>query len=112
MSDRDRERELVPDPDTGLSTDVGEHPEVGTRIGAVPGHGADVDISGYPGGGTGAGAWPDDMGTSDDAPSSAERRRTDAESEEDEEQIGARHGQIADSGVNTGPVPTERPRER
>lgn len=60
MVDRDQDMDST---DIGLSTDVGEEPQIGTRIGAVPGHGTGVDISGYPGGGTGAGAWPDDMGT-------------------------------------------------
>jgi hypothetical protein len=59
MGEQDREDKA------GLSTDEGIHPHSGTRIGTDPGHGAAVDISGGPGGSTGAGAWPKDMGTSD-----------------------------------------------
>ena len=84
--------------DEGLSTDVGNHPEFGTRIGGVPGNSGGADISGGPGGGTGWGAWPTGMGTTDDAPASRE------EPEIEGERIGARRGQGAD---RTGPVTTE-----
>lgn len=57
--------------DSSLSTDVGAHPDDLDTIGSVPGHGAEVDISGYPGGSTGWGAWPEGMGTSDDTGESA-----------------------------------------
>lgn len=93
MSERDHD-------DERLSTDDAIHPETGTRIGAVPGEDDPVDISGFPGGSTGHGAWPEGMGTHDDAPDSMEKRELD----EAGEQTGARRGQIADSGVNTGPV--------
>ena len=100
MAEQGREDEA------GLSTDEGIHPHSGTRIGTDPGHGAAVDISGGPGGSTGAGAWPKDMGTSDDTDgrAAAETGRGDATPEASEPRIGAEHGQLADSGVSTGPV--------
>ena len=61
MTERDRD-------DERLSTDEGVHPDSETRIGAVPGEDDPVNISGYPGGSTGWGAWPEGMGTHDDAP--------------------------------------------
>lgn len=97
MSERDRD-------DERLSTDDAIHPDAETRIGAVPGEDDPVDISGFPGGATGFGAWPEGMGTHDDNPD-----RPDAEDRETGlggNRIGARHGQIADSGVDTGPVGT------
>ncbi len=57
--------------DSSLSTDVGSHPDDLDTIGSVPGHGAEVDISGYPDGGTGWGAWPEGMGTNDEPPDRA-----------------------------------------
>ncbi len=102
MTEQDR------DDEAGLSTDEAIRPEFGTRIGTDPGHGAAVDISGGPGGATGWGAWPKGMGTSDDAPgrASAEPSDDDGETHAGETRIGARHGELADSGVNTGPVTT------
>lgn len=47
MTERDRDEE------DRLSTEEGVRPHVGTRIGTDPGHGAAVDISGGPGGGSG-----------------------------------------------------------
>jgi hypothetical protein len=89
-----------------LSTDEGVRPEFGTRIGTAPGHGAAVDISGGPGGATGWGAWPKGTGTSDDAPghTSAESSDDDGDAHAGETRVGARHGELADSGVSTGPV--------
>jgi hypothetical protein len=100
MTERNHEDE------EGLSTDEGIHPHSGTRIGTDPGHGAAVDISGGPGGSTGAGAWPKGMGTSDDSEGRvrAETGGDSAAPEASEPQIGAEHGQLADSGVSTGPV--------
>ncbi len=102
MTEQDR------DDEERLSTDEGVHPEIGTRIGTAPGHGAAVDISGGPGQGTGWGAWPKGMGTDDDAPG-----RTVEESGDDDAgthpgatRVGAEHGELADSGVSTGPVGT------
>ena len=95
MAERNREDE------ERLSTDDGIRPHSGTRIGTDPGRGAAVDISGGPGSSTGWGAWPKGMGTTDDAPASQE------ESEIAGERIGARRGQLADSGISTGPVTTE-----
>jgi hypothetical protein len=94
MTERDRED------DERLSTDDAIHPEIGTNIGAVPGEDDPVNISGYPGGSTGWGAWPEGEGTHDDAPESMEK----IELVEAGEQIGARHGELADSGPTTGPV--------
>jgi hypothetical protein len=93
VAERDRD-------DEQLSTDDAIHPDIGTRIGAVPGEDDPVDISGYPGEGTGWGAWPRGEGTHDDAPESMEKR----EQVEAGEQIGARRGELADSGPTTGPV--------
>jgi hypothetical protein len=100
MAEQDREDE------EHLSTDDGIRPHSGTRIGTDPGHGAAVDISGGPGGSTGSGAWPKGMGTSDDTDglAAAETGSDDATSEASEPRIGAEHGQLADSGVSTGPV--------
>ena len=84
MTEQDREDE------EGLSTDEGARPHSGTRIGTAPGHGAAVDISGGPGGGTGWGAWPEGMGTSGDADgrSGAETGGDDTASEASGERIG------------------------
>ncbi len=98
MTDRGR------DDEERLSTDEGVRPEIGTRIGAVPGEDDPVNISGFPGGATGWGAWPEGMGTHDDAPDQPRDEDEDAGAED--QRIGARRGQIADSGVNTGPVGT------
>jgi len=100
MTERDR------DDEERLSTDEGIRPEIGTRIGAVPGEDDPVNISGFPGGATGWGAWPEGMGTHDapDQPDAENGNEEDAEAEG--QRVGARHGQIADSGVNTGPVST------
>ena len=95
MTERDRE-------DDRLSTDDAVHPESETRIGAVPGEDDPVNISGYPGGATGWGAWPEGEGTHDDAPDGLEKRQLD----EAGEQTGAHRGQTADSGANSGPVST------
>lgn len=84
----------------GSSTDDAIDLDGETSIGAVPGTEVEPDISGFPGGATGFGAWPEGEGTRDDAPGSLDKRERDEEGE----QIGARHGQIADSGVNSGPV--------
>ena len=102
MTERDR------DDETRLSTDDGVHPHAGTRIGTAPGHGAAVDISGGPGGGTGWGAWPTGEGTSDEPADRAGAASGDGDADADagEPGIGSRHGEIADSGVNTGPVST------
>jgi hypothetical protein len=94
MTERAREIERP------LSTDDAIRPEIGTRIGAVPGEDDPVDISGYPGEGTGWGALLPGEGTRDDAPESMEKR----EQVEAGEQIGARRGELADSGPTTGPV--------
>jgi hypothetical protein len=98
MSDRD-----TPD-ESGLSTDVGVHLDR-LRIGSIPGEGSEVDISGNPGDGTGWGAWPQGQGTSE---SREEGRDTtpDTDQASSEKRIGAEHGQLADSGVTTGPVGT------
>jgi hypothetical protein len=93
VAERDRD-------DEQLSTDDAIHPDIGTRIGAVPGEDDPVDISGYPGEGTGWGAWPRGESTHDDAPESREKREEVAAGE----QIGARYGELADSGPTTGPV--------
>ena len=98
MTERDR------DDDECLSTDDAIHPDMETRIGAVPGEADPVDISGYPGGSTGFGAWPEGMGTRDDAPDQPDDGEQEAAAGGN--RVGARHGQIADSGVNTGPVGT------
>ncbi len=102
MTERDR------DDETRLSTDDGVRPHAGTRIGTDPGHGAAVDISGGAGGSTGWGAWPKGMGTSDEPADAApvDSGDDDADTDAGEPRIGARHGQLADSGVNTGPVST------
>jgi hypothetical protein len=94
ITERDRD-------DERLSTDDAVHPEFGTRIGAVPGADDPVDTSGDPGEGTRYGAWPEGMGTYDDA---SDRPDEDQEAAPGGNHIGARHGQIAGSGVNTGPV--------
>src|SRR5215213_9177768 len=96
------------DDDASLSTDNGIRPHFGTRIGTEPGQSGGADISGSPGSGTGWGSLPEGMGTQDDSPG---RRSAESGSEEErddtgEERIGSRHGQLADSGVNTGPVGT------
>jgi hypothetical protein len=93
MSDRDTRDE------TRLSTDVGTHLDR-LRIGSIPGQSDEVDISGNPGDGTGWGAWPKGQGTSEHA------ETPDHDEVPSEERIGAEHGQLADSGVNTGPVGT------
>jgi hypothetical protein len=89
-----------------LSTDDGIRPHSGTRIGTAPGHGAAVDISGGPGGSTGWGAFPRGMGTNDESEGRArnETGGDDATSEASKPRIGADQGQLADSGVSTGPV--------
>jgi hypothetical protein len=87
-----------------LSTDDGIRPHSRTRIGTDPGHGAAVDISGGPGGSTGSGAWPKGMGTSDVSEALNEANGDDAAPESSKPRIGAEHGQLADSGVSTGPV--------
>lgn len=102
MTERDR------DDEARLSTDDGIRLEVGTRIGTDPGHGAAVDISGGVGGSTGWGAWPKGVGTSDE-PADGMRVASgddDADTDEGEARVGSHHGQLADSGVNTGPVST------
>ena len=73
MAERDRR-----DDEERLNTDDAVHPEIGTRIGAVPGEDDPVDISGHAGEGAGWGAWPRGMGTRDDAPDQpdAETRAT------------------------------------
>ena len=100
MTDRDR------DDEERLSTDDAVHPEIGTRIGGVPGNSAGADISGGPGGSTGWGAWPAGMGTGDDAPDQPDAETPDEDDRPRQNRIGARHGQIADSGVSTGAVDT------
>ena len=102
MTDRDQ------DDDARLSTDDGVRPHSGTRIGTEPGQSGGADISGSPGSGTGWGSLPEGMGTHDDSPGRASAQ-TDAEDEDNdagEPRVGSRHGQLADSGVNTGPVGT------
>jgi hypothetical protein len=94
--------ERVQDEDAGLSTDDGIRPHFGTRIGTEPGQSGGADISGSPGGGTGWGSLPAEMGTQDDSPGRASPDR----GSNGEERIGSRHGELADSGVNTGPVGT------
>ncbi|MBW3632027.1 MAG: hypothetical protein KY456_03260 [Chloroflexi bacterium] len=100
MTEHDR------DDEARLSTDEGVRPHFGTRIGTDPGHGAAVDISGGPGGATGWGAWPKGMGTSDDAAdqASGETGDDDEDTHPGATRVGARHGELADSGVSTGPV--------
>ena len=102
MTERDE------DDDARLSTDDGIRPHFGTRIGTEPGQSGGANISGSPGGGTGWGSLPTRMGTHDDSPgrASAETRSNKENDDAGEERIGSRHGQIADSGVNTGPVGT------
>ena len=102
MTERDQ------DDDAGLSTDDGVRMHFGTRIGTEPGQSGGADISGSPGGGTGWGSLPEGMGTHDDSPGRV-RGQTDAEEAENEDgepRIGSRHGELADSGVNTRPVGT------
>ena len=102
MTDRDQ------DDDARLSTDDGVRPHSGTRIGTEPGQSGGADISGSPGSGTGWGSLPEGMGTHDDSPGRASAQ-TDAEDEDNdagEPRVGSRHGQLADSGVNTGRVGT------
>ena len=93
----------TPDSDARLSTDVGIH-EAGPRIGSVPGQAAEVDISGYPGDGTGWGAWPHGVGTSEETAGGA-RDASDAGADTEVEgmKVGSRHGHLADSGVDTAP---------
>jgi len=102
MAERDQ------DDDARLSTDDGVRPHFGTRIGTEPGQSGGADISGSPGGGTGWGSLPEGMGTHDDSPgrASAETGSKGTDDDTGEERIGSRHGQLADSGVNTGPVGT------
>jgi hypothetical protein len=97
------------DDDASLSTDNAIRPHLGTRIGGEPGQSGGADISGSPSGGTGWGSLPEGMGTHDDSPGRAGAEAASAEEEDDdarEPRIGSRHGQLADSGVNTGPVGT------
>jgi hypothetical protein len=89
--------------DSSLSTDVGVHPDDLDTIGSVPGHGAEVDISGYPGGGAGWGAWPEGMGTSDEMPDGASPESDNADADAAGERIGDRHGRRADGDESTGP---------
>ena len=102
MTERDQ------DDDVRLSTDDGIRPHFGTRIGTEPGQSGGADISGSPGGGTGWGSLPEGMGTRDDSPglpgteAIAEEENNDA----GKPKMGSRHGEVADSGVNTGPVGT------
>ena len=102
MTERDQ------DDDAALSTDDGIRPHFGTRIGTEPGASGGADISGSPGGGTGWGSLPEGMGTHDDSPGQAGPERSSQEEDVDagEERIGSRYGELADSGVNTGPVGT------
>ena len=81
------------DASTDFGTELVLDPGAGTRIGSVPGQAAEVDISGYPGGGTGWGAWPDGMGTSEEmaGQARAEINDDDADTDAGEERIGARH---------------------
>jgi hypothetical protein len=100
MTERDQ------DDDAGLSTDDGVRMHFRTRIGTEPEQSGGADISGSPGGGTGWGSLPESMGTHDDSPGRV-RAQTDAEEENNDDaepRIGSRHGEFADSGVNTGPV--------
>ena len=102
MTEQDR------DDEERLSTDEGVHPEFGTRIGGVPGNSGGADISGGPGQGTGWGGWPKGMGTGDDAAreASGETGDDDAGTPPGATRVGAEHGELADSGINTGPVGT------
>jgi hypothetical protein len=103
MSDRDQ------DDDAGLSTDNGIRQHFGTRIGTEPGQSGGADISGAPGGGTGWGSLPEGTGTHDDSPGLAGAEAADAEEGEagaGKPRMGSSHGEVADSGVNTGPVGT------
>ena len=102
MTDRDL------DDDAGLSTDDGIRPHFGTRIGTEPGQSGGADVSGSPGGGTGWGSLPEGTGTHDDSPGLAgtEAAAEDEDNDAGKPRIGSRHGQLADSGVNTGPVGT------
>ena len=103
MSDRDQED------DASLSTDYGIRQHFGTRIGTEPGQSAGADISGSPGSGTGWGSLPEGMGTDDDSPGLAGAEATGAGEEDNDAgkpRMGSRHGEVADSGVNTGPVGT------
>ena len=89
-----------------MSTDNGIRPHSGTHIGTDPGHGAAVDISGGPDGSTGWGALLKGTGTNDESKGRA-RNETGGDAtapEASEPRIGAEHGQLADSGVSTGPV--------
>jgi hypothetical protein len=103
MSDRDQ------DDDAGLSTDNGIRQHFGTGIGTEPGQSGGADISGAPGGGTGWSSLPEGIGTHDDSPGRAGAEAAGAEEERNdagEPRIGSRHGEVADRGVNTGPVVT------
>ncbi len=95
------------DDDQGLSTDEGVRPHFGTRIGTEPGQSGGADISGSPGGSTGWGSLPEGMGTRDDSPGRAGTEAAEDENNDaGEQRVGSRHGEIADSGVNTGPAGT------
>jgi hypothetical protein len=103
MAERDQDHEA------GLSTDDGIRPHFGTRIGTEPGQSGGADFSGSPGSGTGWGSLPEGMGTHDDSPGLAGAEAAGTEEihgDAGEPRIGSRHGQVADSGVNTGPVGT------
>ena len=103
MTDRDQ------DDDGGLSTDNGIRQHFGTRIGTEPGQSGGADISGAPGGGTGWGSLPEGMGTHDDSPGRLGAEATGAVEEDNgagKPTMGSRHGEVADSGVNTGSVGT------
>ena len=96
------------DDDASLSTDNGIRPHFGTRIDTEPGQSGGADISGSPGSGTGWGSLPEAMGTGDDSPGLP---GTEAAAEEENNDagmpmMGSRHGEVADSGVNTGPAGT------
>jgi hypothetical protein len=103
MTDRDQ------DDDARLSTDDGIRQHFGTRIGTEPGRSGGADISGASGGATGWGSLPEGMGTHDDSPGLAGAEAASADEENDDAgqpRMGSLHGQVADSGVNTGPVGT------
>jgi hypothetical protein len=102
MTERDQ------DDDVRLSTDDGIRPHFGTRIGTEPGQSGGADISGSPGGGTGWGSLSEGMGTRDDSPGlpGIEAAAEEENNDSGKPRMGSRRGEVADSGVNTGPVGT------
>src|SRR3954447_3043047 len=103
MAERDQ------DDEAGLRTDDGIRSHFETRIGTEPGQSGGADINGSPGSGTGWGSLPEGMGAHDDSPGLAGAEAAGTEENDrhaGDPRIGSRQGQLADSGVNTGPMGT------